>query len=239
MERIKKIHKARLTHARFGGFLRDAVFGANDGIVSTFAVVAAVAGAALSPVTVIIVGLANLFADAFSMATSNYLGTKSDLALYRRERRVEEREVKEAPEEEKAEIKKILIEKGYWGDDLEQMVRLMMKNKKFWVEFMMSEELGFAPVREIKPIQGGVTTFFSFMIAGFLPISPYLFAGNTGQDAFLLSIGATAFALFVVGSLRSFFTGKHWVFSGAEMLFFGGIAAAIAYGVGYITGGIV
>lgn len=226
-------------HARFGSFLKDAVFGANDGIISTFAVVAAVAGAALSPITVVIVGFANLFADAFSMATSNYLGTKSDLALYRREREIEKREVEEIPKEEESEIRKILIEKGYWGDDLEQMVRLMMKNKKFWVDFMMSEELGFSPVRGIKPLRSGLVTFFSFVIAGFLPISPYLFADGTGQGTFLWSLAATAFALFVVGSLRSFFTGKYWFLSGLEMLFFGGIAATIAYGVGYAAGNIM
>lgn len=236
---MQKIHTKRLTHAHFGNFLKDAVFGANDGIISTFAVVAAVAGAALSPITVVIVGLANLFADAFSMATSNYLGTKSDLALYRRERSIEEREVEEIPKEEEAEIKKILIEKGYWGEELEQMIRLMMKNKKFWVDFMMSEELGFGPARGIKPIKSGITTFVSFAIAGFLPISPYLFARGVGQEIFLYSLVATALALFFAGSLRSFFTGKYWFLSGLEMLFFGGIAAAIAYGIGYMAGGIM
>lgn len=228
----------RLTHARFGGYLKDAVYGANDGIITTFAVVAAVAGAALSPITIIIVGLANLFADGFSMAVSNYLGMKSNEALYMRERAVEEQEIREVPKEEEGEVRDILMKKGYSGDDLGKMASLVMKNKKFWVDLMMSEELGFSPISEIRPVRSAFITFVSFVCAGFLPIVPYVFLGS-GADMFLWAFVATASALFLVGALRSFFTGRQWIASGFEMFFIGGIAAGIAYGVGYAVGGVI
>ena len=228
-----------LKHLRFGAFLKDAVYGANDGIITTFAVVASVVGAALSPVVVILVGVANLFADAFSMAVSNYLASRSDVDFARRERMVEVREVETSPAHETEEIKQILSKKGYAGEDLESMVGLITKNEQYWIDFMMHEELGIAPHGSIKPIKSAVVTFSAFVIAGFLPIAPYLFFLRTDGDAFLWSVVATAVTLFLIGSLRAIFAERKWYIAGAEMLIAGGIAAAIAYFAGYFIGQMI
>ena len=96
-----------------GGYLRDFVYGANDGIITTFAVVAGVAGANLSASVVLILGFANLLADGFSMAMSNYLGEKSNRDFVATERGREEWEVERLPEEEREEIRKIYRAKGF------------------------------------------------------------------------------------------------------------------------------
>lgn len=228
--------KENLEHLHFGVFLKDAVYGANDGIISTFAVVAGVTGAALSPLVVVVVGLASLFADGFSMAVSNFLASRSALDFTKRERWVETREVEVRPESERGEVRDILIKKGYEGQDLEQLVGLITKNKRFWIDFMMHEELGLAPHGSIRPFRAAVITFVAFIVAGFLPIAPYIFGV---ENIFLWSVLATALVLFVIGSLRTLFTEKNWFLAGLEMLFLGGVAAAIAYSVGFLISSIV
>ncbi|MBI4114334.1 MAG: VIT1/CCC1 transporter family protein [Candidatus Niyogibacteria bacterium] len=229
----------RLRHTKLGFFLEDGVFGANDGIVSTFAVVASIAGASLSPVIVIIVGIANMFADAFSMATSNYLANKSSRDMYWREHSVEKLEVEDHPATEVEEIRVILARKGYEGEELEKLIGLITKNKKFWIDLMMYEELGFAPPDSKGAFKHGAATFFSFIFAGSLPLLPYFFLIGDDRAPFFWSFIATGCALFFIGALRAYFTKKSWTLSGLEMLFFGGIAALIAYGVGYMLGNIV
>ena len=136
----------RTKHLHAGAFLKDAIYGANDGIITTFAVVASVVGAALSPAIIILVGGANMLADAFSMAVSNYLASRSDVDFASRERGIEVHEVETIPDEEIAEVRGILKNKGYEGEDLENMTRLITKNEKYWVDFMMHEELGLCGV---------------------------------------------------------------------------------------------
>ena len=228
--------KENLDHLHLGVFLKDAVYGANDGIISTFAVVAGVTGAALSPLVVVVIGLASLFADGFSMAVSNFLASRSALDFTKRERRVEAREVEVRPESERGEVRDILIKKGYEGQDLEQLVVPITKNKRFWLDFMMHEELGLATHGSVRPLRGAITTFVAFIVAGFLPIAPYIFGvGNI----FLWSVLATALVLFVIGSLRTLFTEKNWFLAGLEMLFLGGVAAIIAYSIGFLISSIV
>lgn len=218
--------------------MKDIVYGANDGIITTFAVVAGVMGASLPPVTILLLGIANLLADGFSMATSNYLGTKSELGYMGRERGVEEWEVRHLPAEERAEVRNILASRGYQGEDLEQLVRLIAKNKNFWVDFMMSEELGFAPHDAHSPLKSAAATMVAFVLAGFVPIVPYLLL-SAGSFAFFFAVLATGAALFAVGSLRSLFTGKRWSVAGLEMLLVGGAAATIAYGTGALISSLV
>jgi VIT1/CCC1 family predicted Fe2+/Mn2+ transporter len=218
----------------FGGrYLKDIVYGANDGIITTFAVAAGAAGAALSPLVVLLLGFANLLADGFSMATSNYLGTKSEQELFKKEERTEEQEIKIKPTEEKKEIRNILINKGYQGKDLETLVRLISKNPEYWVDFMMHEELNITPISETSsPLKNSTATFIAFVLSGAIPLLPYIFLGVEGEP-FKLAILFTAVALFLVGSLRTIFTGRKWFFSGIEMLIIGGVAALIAFGVGF------
>lgn len=218
-------------HLQIGRYIRDIVFAASDGIVTTFSVVAGVVGAQLSPIVILIIGAANILADGFSMAAGNYLGTKSERELYRREEAIELKEIKEKPEIELAEIKDILHNKGYRGQKLETMAKLITENKQYWVDFMMHEEMGLSIPNENSGLPQAVITFVSFAIAGTIPLLPYLF--QTGQSAFRYAVIITFVTLFVVGALRTFFSQRSWLYLGLEMLLIGGSAATLAYVVGY------
>lgn len=227
----------RYHHAGRGSYLRNMVYGANDGIVTTFAVVAGVAGAALDAKIVLILGFANLIADGVAMATGNFLGTRSENALQAKERAMESWEVANVPDEERREIRDIYRKKGFKGADLEAAVRIITADKKLWVDEMMVNELAIIPGEEENPWKNGLATFAAFIVAGLLPLLPYVFSVEFGS-AFATAVGMTGVALFAVGSARSIVTKEHWLISGLEMLGVGAIAAVSAYGVGYLLQGL-
>ena len=157
-------------------FLRDFVFAADDGIITTFAVVAGSLGAALSPRIVLILGVANLLADGFAMASGNYLAVKS------------EEEYEEAVE----------------------------KTHKYYHS----------------PLPHALITYFSFVVAGLVPLLPYLAGAKQG---FFLSAFLVLLSLFAVGAVRTRFTKKAWFVGGAEMVAIGGLAAVVAYLAGFMV----
>ena len=122
--------------------IQDFVYGATDGSVTTFAVVAGVVGAALSPSIILILGFANLFADGFSMAIGNYLGTKSQKEYIEKERKREEWEIENLVEQEKQEIRDIYTKKGFKDELLDEIVNVITARRKVWIDTMMREELG-------------------------------------------------------------------------------------------------
>jgi len=219
-------------HPTFAGaHIKDFIYGANDGIITTFAIVTGAAGADFSPLVVIVLGFANLLADGFSMAASNYLGNSSEDALFREEEKREIREVEEKPEAEREEVRRVFQKFDFDGEQTENMTRAISGNKKFWVDFMMRYELGMMP-GESKHIWSAVVTFLAFVTIGSLPLLPFIFINYSG-NTILYSVISTAIALFATGSLRSIFTKKHWLLSGLEMFFIGGVAAGVSYLVGY------
>jgi len=221
-------------HAITGGtYIRDIVYGANDGIVTTFAIIAGVAGAGLASKVVLILGFTNLFADGLSMAIGNYLGIKSELEYAQRERDMEKWEIDNIPDLEKKELAEIYRKKGFKGKDLTQAVNIIASDKKVWLDTMMVEELGLIPDTTTSPVKHGLVTLFSFAFAGVLPLFPYIFSRLNPYRPFDISIIFTAISLFTVGALRTFITKKHWFISGLEMFAVGAIAALAAYFVGY------
>src|SRR3989344_3522040 len=222
-----------------GTYIKDIVYGANDGIITTFAIVAGAIGADLPSSVIIILGFANLLADGFSMAASNFLGSRSENELYKQEEKREWNEVENLPEKEHQEVMEIFEKHGFDEETSGQLTALIKSNKKFWVDFMMKYELGFADPEHGSEWKGASLTFLAFVVAGALPLLPFTFLSITRESVFLYSILATSFALFTVGSLRSVITKIHWLWSGAEMLLVGGIAAAVSYYVGYFISAIV
>ncbi len=221
-------HQSRENHIRIGRYIKDIVFAAHDGIITIFAIVAGVAGAHLSSSVVIIIGMANLIADAFAMATGMYLGASSEAALYHREEARERREIQELPDREKEEIRHILAQKGFRNRDLDAIVELIAGNRQYWIDFMMHEEIGLAQPDTVSPFRKSAITFLSFLCGGSIPLIPYI----TGTHSFTTAILATMLTLFIIGAVRSYFTERSWLASGIEMLLIGGSAAAMAYGIG-------
>lgn len=221
--------------SRGGNYIRDVVFSANDGLVTTFAVAAGAAGAEMGSSVVIVLGLANMLADGLAMALGSYLGTKSRLDFEKNSLKIEEKEIGEIPEKEREEIRTIAVKRGIPEASIPEWEKIITSKKRVWVDEMMVWELGIIPGQKTFPVRHAIATFIAFVAAGFLPLIPYVL--NFPGNKFYAAIFTTALALFLVGSSRSWITGKNWLRSGMEMLLIGGTAAAAAYIVGLIIGG--
>ncbi|GAA6181336.1 VIT1/CCC1 transporter family protein [Shimia sp. NS0008-38b] len=210
------------------GLLRDVVYGGIDGSVTTFAIVAGVAGAGLSPVIIVALGIANVLADGFSMAAGNFLGTKAELDDAKRLRVVEKHHLQEWPEGERLEIREILRLKGLEGDVLEAATDAIAANEEAAVQLMLEGEYGLASV-DPHPQRAALATFLAFLVAGMVPLLPFIFGM---PDAFRLSAYLTGVTFFAIGTMKSKWSLEPWWRSGLETLAIGGVAAGIAYGVG-------
>ncbi|MBE1282054.1 MAG: hypothetical protein GJ676_01965 [Rhodobacteraceae bacterium] len=210
------------------GVLRDVVYGGIDGSVTTFAIVAGVAGAGLSPFVIVALGLANVLADGFSMAAGNYSGTKAEQDNARRLRQIEERHIALYPEGERQEVREILAQKGLSGDVLEEATAAITAQQESWIDLMMEGEYGIAGV-EPDPMRAAIATFLAFLVAGLIPLLPFLLGL---EAAFAWSVWMTAGMFFAIGAVKSRWSLAPWWRSGLETLAIGGAAAAIAYVVG-------
>ena len=228
----ESIEKAE-RHRQGGDVIRDVVYGSLDGIITTFAVVAGAAGANFPPSIVIIFGFANLVADGISMGSGNFLGTKSERDFILAERGEEEREVEETPEDGREEIRQIYRSKGFEGELLEQVVKTITADKKRWVDVMMKEKLNLQDPNELRPVRNGIITFFSFIVAGLVPLLAYILPLGDA-DRFLIAIGLAMIALFGIGAARIYVTGQRLIRSGLEMLLVGALAATPAYLIGAV-----
>jgi VIT1/CCC1 family predicted Fe2+/Mn2+ transporter len=229
--------RTRLDSDYVHSYLGDAVLGAMDGCVTTFAVVAGAVGAGFPGFVAIIMGMANLVADGFSMAVGNYQATKSQRELVDKARAMEERHIEEIPDGEREEIRQIFALKGFEGEVLEQIVQVITSDRSLWVETMLREELGLQ-VEGANPLRAAVATFVAFLAVGFLPLLPFLIRPLGPQLAFGLSSFVTALAFFGVGVLKGRETDRSQVKSGLETLLTGGAAAVLSYVVASLLQGV-
>jgi VIT1/CCC1 family predicted Fe2+/Mn2+ transporter len=193
-----------------------------------------VVGAALSTKVILILGLANLLADGFSMAASNYSGTKTEVDDMRRLREVERKHIRMAPDGERQEIRQILRNKGLDGAALEQAVHAITSNEETWVNTMLVEEYGVAPVIR-DPLWSALATFAAFVLCGAVPLLAYL---TPLDDPFTVSLVMTAAVFLAIGTAKSVWSLQPWWRSGIETLVIGMAAAGMAYAVGYLLRGI-
>lgn len=221
------IHE-RLIAGPSHNYLRDWIYGGIDGSVTTFAVVSGVTGAELPAWVILILGFANLFADGFSMAASNFLGTKAELDDWRRLEAIENRHIDLAPEGEREEIRQIFQLKGFEGDDLNRIVELVTSDRDRWVRTMLTEEYGL-PHEVRSPWVAAISTFTAFVICGLIPLLPFL---AEARQSLATSVVMTAIVFFAIGSLKSRWSTTSWWQSGLTTLAVGGIAAALAYVTG-------
>jgi VIT1/CCC1 family predicted Fe2+/Mn2+ transporter len=232
--------RKRLRDRPSPSYLHDFIYGAIDGAVTTFAVVAGVEGASLDEKVVIILGGANLIADGFSMAVSNFLGSRAERQRRERARREEQRQIRIVPEGEREEIRQIFAAKGFEGQDLKRVVEVITADPKLWAETMMSEELGFGST-EPNEYRAASATLAAFLTVGFLPLTVFVYdlaAPGKVEHAFTWSALMTGIAFLVVGALKSRFVDQSWWRSALETLVVGGLAAALAYATGAFLQGI-
>lgn len=233
-EHLAKEHK----RTAFSQYLKEIVYGGNDGIVTTFAVVAGFTGAQGegehlvigSFLTVLLFGFANLFADGASMGLGNFLSVRSDKDVYRSEKEKELKEIRRSPEMEKLETIHILKKKGFTQQQAEKLTAIYAKNVNYWLEFMMSQELNMPNPEGENPFLTGLATFLSFVFFGFIPLIPYVMWQSA--KVFPISVLFTFLALLLLGFLRFRVTKESIARSIGEVILIGGISALIAYTVG-------
>ncbi|MCB1353926.1 MAG: VIT1/CCC1 transporter family protein [Rhodobacteraceae bacterium] len=218
-------------------FLKQIVYGGNDGIVTTFAVVAGFAGygahgaAALGGIAVLLFGLANLFADATAMGLGEFLSSRSEQDVYRAARRKEEREIVRNPDRGWSEVIDILIARGMKWEDAHRIADVIVRNPAFMADFMMQYQVGMADPEESSPAARATMTFVSFIAFGSAPLLPYFLLGPD-PATFRISAFATFAALVALGLLRWKVTSETLRRCVGETVLVGGICALVAYAVG-------
>ncbi|MXU65775.1 VIT1/CCC1 transporter family protein [Oceanomicrobium pacificus] len=221
-------------------FLKQIVYGGNDGIVTTFAIVAGFAGAGaegaaqIGGIAVLLFGLANLFADATAMGLGEFLSSRSEHDVYRATRARELHEIHTNPDFESAEMVEILSDRGVAEEDARAMTDIMLRNPEFMADMMMTYEVEMADPSGDSPALKGLATFLAFILFGAIPISPY-FILEPVQSTFYLSVAATALALAMLGSIRWRVTSETWLRCVGETMLVGGICALVAYLVGVLV----
>lgn len=222
--------RERLAKGAHHNYLRDFVYGGIDGSVTTFAVVAGTMGADLSTRIVLILGAANLIADGFSMAASNFLGTSAERDDHHRLTLIENRHIDIAPEGEREEVRQIYAAKGFRDSELERVVELVTNNRERWVATMLMEEYGLP--REIRSAwTAGAMTFAAFLVCGLVPLLPFIFRAD---KSFYFSTALTGAVFFLIGSVKSRWSTSSWLTSGTVTFLVGGAAAALAFLAGMI-----
>ncbi|MFB4307665.1 VIT1/CCC1 transporter family protein [Actinomadura sp. GTD37] len=215
-----------------GGWLRPAVFGAMDGLVSNFALIAGVAGGQASQKVVLLAGLAGLAAGAFSMAAGEYISVASQSELAEAEIEVERLELRRHPVAEERELAEVFEARGVDPETAAEVARQLSRDPEEALEVHTREELGVTPGELPSPLLAAGSSFLSFAIGAVLPVLPYLMGATSLWPAAIVA----ALGLFLAGALVARITTRPWWFGGARQLLFGAAAAVITYAVGALIG---
>lgn len=223
-------------------FLRQIVYGGNDGIVTTFAVVAGFAGAKadgaaqIGGLAVLVFGLANLFADAVSMGLGEFLSARSTRDLYHSQHTSLLRRISDNPESDRATLHRLLTTRGMTGDDAQAASHIIAREPQLMAELILRYDAGLGDGRDEHPAINGLVTFCAFVTFGVVPLLPYMLMEAT-PATFRLSVSATLVALVTLGLLRWNATGDRLTRAVGETVLVGSICAMVAFVVGMIVGG--
>ena len=213
--------------------ISDAVLGGIDGCVTTFAVVSGVAGAGLPPPVALVLGFANLIADGFSMAVSNYESIKASEEYIQSLRDSEADHIDKVPDGEQEEIRQIFKNKGFSEEVLEKIVNTITSDRHLWIDTMLMEEHG-VQILSRNPVKAAIATGVAFIIVGAVPLIPFMVSGLEKNLQFTMSACLAAIMFFSIGAMKSRIISKPLFRSGIGTLLTGGSAAALAFAVGYL-----
>ncbi|MGW0612132.1 VIT1/CCC1 transporter family protein [Streptomyces sp. NPDC002788] len=230
---LHEAHRDNHTHRDVnGGWLRPAVFGAMDGLVSNLALMTGVAGGAVSQHTVVLSGLAGLTAGAFSMAAGEYTSVASQRELVEAELDVERRELRKHPKDEEAELAALYQARGVEPELAREVARQLSEDPEQALEIHAREELGIDPGDLPSPTVAAVSSFGSFALGALVPVLPYLLGAGSLWPAVLLAL----LGLFLCGAVVAKVTARSWWYSGLRQLLLGGAAAGVTYALGTAFG---
>ena len=228
--------------ARTQDHLKQLVYGGNDGIVTTFAIVAGFAGAGaegvaqIGALAVLVFGLANLFADAVSMGLGEFLSMRSQNDLYDQRHAAQMTRIKTDPTAETALMADLLQTRGLPEDEAVQTARFLAAHPPLMADLTLSWGYGMQAPEDANPALNGMMTFLSFVVFGAVPLSPY-FVMEPTQATFYLSVAMTFLALIALGLLRWVATRDRLRRALFETVAVGSVCALVAYGVGWLVGG--
>ncbi|MFI5665740.1 VIT1/CCC1 transporter family protein [Streptomyces sp. NPDC051704] len=229
-------HRDNHTHRDVnGGWLRPAVFGAMDGLVSNLALMTGVAGGAVAPQTIVITGLAGLAAGAFSMAAGEYTSVASQRELVLAELDIERTQLRKHPVDEMEELAELYVSRGVEPSLAREVAVQLSRDPEQALEIHAREELGIDPDDLPSPMVAAVSSFGSFALGALLPVLPYLLGATSLWPAVLLALAG----LFACGAVVSRVTARSWWYSGLRQLLLGGAAAGVTYVLGTWIGGAV
>jgi len=215
-----------------GGFLRNLVYGFNDGLTANFGLVAGVIGADVAPHIVLVSGLAGTFADALSMGASGFLAAKSEQEVYDHEIAMEQEEIRLMPEVEQDELALVYEAKGMEAGIARRMAAEVMRDPQRALGEQVREELKIGEAHAT-PFKEGWVTGVATAVGAFIPVAPFL--ALSGRTAVWTAFSVAMLSHFAVGAARSFFTGRGVIRSGLDMFVVGlGVAA-----IGYLVGDLV
>lgn len=216
------------------GGLRAAVFGVNDGLVSIACLVMGVAGASSEHGVILLTGVAGLLAGAFSMAAGEYVSMRSQREMFEYQIGLERDELAQYPSEEAAELTLIYKARGMSQEEARALAERMIADPEMGLDTLAREELGLNPDELGSPWVAAVSSFFSFVAGGLIPLLPYVLGAE--RHPLLIAVVLTGIALFSVGAALSLFTGRSALWGGLRMLGIGGAAGAITYAIGDLLG---
>lgn len=215
-----------------GGWLRPAVFGAMDGLVSNLALIAGVAGGKAGSDVVVLAGLAGLAAGAFSMAAGEYTSVASQAESAEAEIAKERREILANPEAEIRELAEMYVERGIDAHLAEEVARQIHLDVDNAVAVHAREEFGVDIEDLPSPVLAAVSSFIAFAVGAVIPVLPYLL----GMASLIPGLVITLVALFAAGAVVTQMTSRPWWYGGLRQMILGGGAAALTYGIGALVG---
>lgn len=212
--------------------LSHIILGGQDGLVNVLGVILGVAAATSDARIVLAAGFAATFAESVSMAAVAYTSTQADQAMYESERAHELRQIQKVPELEREEIRKIYEQKGFQGEQLQDIVETITRNPEVWVDVLMAEYLHMAPVEKFGALFAAFIVGVSAIIGSLIPLVPFLVLPVT--PAIWVSLGVSILALFAVGAYKAHVTVGRPSRSGLEMAVIGIASALVGYAVGLL-----
>lgn len=215
-------------HFTSSNFVRDVVIGMSDGLTVPFALAAGLSGAIANPRFIVIGGLAEIAAGSIAMGLGGYLAAHGDAEHYQQEREREYREIKEIPDQEKAEVANVFKSYGLSAEESGPLAEALSKRPDAWVDFMMRFELGLEAPDPKRAFTSAGTIAASYVAGGLIPLSPYVIL-SSAYRGLIFSAVVTLAALAVFGYIKGRFTGARAVRSALQTVVIGGVAAGVAF----------
>jgi VIT1/CCC1 family predicted Fe2+/Mn2+ transporter len=224
----KTINQKTEPHFTASDTVRDIIIGMSDGLTVPFALAAGLSGVVSSTTLIVIAGLSEIAAGSISMGLGGYLAGENDAEHYDSERKKEYEEIKHTPEKEKKEVVDVFKKYGLNEEQVSPIIKNFEKNPEMWLDFMMRNELSLERPDKKRARNSGLTIAASYLVAGFIPLSPYIFIHNS-RSALLVSAITTLLALTIFGYIKAKLIGNNPWRSALRTILIGGIAAGAAY----------